>query len=261
VDTPLAGRAGPSAADAAGLLFAAEMYGVPLDQLAAALGVTSRRAGDITARWVARGQAQADRLGPGPRWVWLTKAGLASCGLPYPAGAPALPRLAHLRAVIAVRLALEAVPAYRDAAAHWRSERRLRSRLGGRLGLRDHLPDAEVHWPDAVPAGDAPGWAGECWAIEAELTPKTVSRTTAIMQELLSRTGDYGCPAAEARVPGRAPRHDRVVYLCSSAAVSTVRRARDAVGPDGARIEIRALPPGGYLPGPGAGRSRSSSGR
>jgi hypothetical protein len=228
------------------------MYGVPLDQLATALGVTSRRASDITARWVARGQAQAGRLGPGPRWVWLTRAGLASCGLPYPPAAPALPRLAHLRAVIAVRLALEAVPAYRDAGAHWRSERRLRTRLGGRLGLRDHLPDAEVHWPDVVPARDPPGWAGECWAIEAELTPKTVSRTTAIMQELLSRTGDYGCPAAEARVPGRPPRHDRVLYLCSPAAVSTVRRARAAAGPDGGRVEIRALPSGGYLPSPRA---------
>jgi hypothetical protein len=115
------GSGGATAADAAGLLFTAEMYGVPLDQLAVALGVTARRASDITARWVTRRQAQADRLGPGPRWVWLTRAGLASCGLPYSPAAPALPRLAHLRAVIAVRLALESVPAYRDAGAHWRS--------------------------------------------------------------------------------------------------------------------------------------------
>ncbi|MGH3275382.1 MAG: hypothetical protein ACRDNZ_13805, partial [Streptosporangiaceae bacterium] len=121
-------------------------------------------------------------------------------------------------------------------------------------GLRDHLPDAEVHWPDAapseaVPSAEAvPAWAGECWAIEAELTPKTVSRTTAIMAEILSRTGDYGCPAAQAHVPGRAPRHARAVYLCSPAAAGTVRRARDALGEDAARIEIRALPPSAYLP-------------
>jgi hypothetical protein len=247
---PLAGAGGVTAADAAGLLFTAEMYGVPLDQLAAALGVTGRRASDIAARWVTRRQAQADRLGPGPRWVWLTKAGLVSCGLAYSPAPPALPRLAHLRAVIAVRLALESVPAYRAAGAHWRGERRLRARLGGRLGLRDHLPDGEVHWPDSVADGAALAWAGECWAIEAELTPKTVSRTTAIMQELLSRTGDYGCAAAEARVPGRPPRHDRVIYLCSPAAVRTVSRARDALGADGARIEIRALPASGYLPAP-----------
>jgi hypothetical protein len=244
------GSGGATAADAAGLLFTAEMYGVPLDQLAVALGVTARRASDITARWVTRRQAQADRLGPGPRWVWLTRAGLASCGLPYSPAAPALPRLAHLRAVIAVRLALESVPAYRDAGAHWRSERRLRARLGGRLGLRDHLPDGEVHWPDSGADGTAPAWAGECWAVEAELTPKTVSRTTAIMQELLSRTGDYGCAAAQARVPGQPPRHDRVIYLCSPAAERTVSRAREALGEDGARIEIRALPSSAYLPAP-----------
>jgi hypothetical protein len=247
---PLADGGGVSATDAAGLLFTAEMYGVPLDQLAAALGVTSRRASDLAARWVSRRQAQADRLGPGPRWVWLTRAGLATCGLAYSPVPPALPRLAHMRAVIAVRLALESVPAYRAAGAHWRSERRLRARLGGRLGLRDHLPDGEVHWPDSVADGPAPAWAGECWAIEAELTPKTVSRTTAIMQELLSRTGDYGCAAAEARVPGRPARHDRVVYLCSPTAARTVSRAREALGEDGARIEIRPLPASGYLPAP-----------
>jgi hypothetical protein len=242
---------GISAADAAGLLFTAEMYGVPADQLAAALGVSSRRASDIAARWVSRRHAQAARLGPGPRWVWLTRPGLAACGLAYSPAAPALPRLAHIRAVTSVRLALEAVPAYQAAGAHWRSERRLRARLGGRLGRRDHLPDGEVHWPDAAPDGPAPPWAGECWAIEAELTPKTVSRTTAIMQELLSRTGDYGVPAAEARVPGRPPRHDRVIYVCSPAAAGTVHRARDAVGEDGARIEIRPLPASGRMPAPG----------
>jgi hypothetical protein len=256
--------------DTAGLLYVAEMYGLQLDQLAAVLGVTSRRASDIAARWVARGQVQTDRLGPGPRWIWLTKAGLAECGRPYAPNPPALSRLAHTRAVVAVRLALEAVPAYAGAGAYWRSERRLRARLGGRLGARDHLPDAEVHWPELVPGalpdgdlpdgdpggGDLPGgvsWAGECWAIEAELTAKTVSRTTAIMRELLTRTGDYGCPAADIRVPGRPPRHARVIYLCSPPAARTVARARESLGDDGTRIEIRGLPPAGYLPG-AAGR-------
>ena len=257
--------------DGAALLFVAEMYGVQLDQLAAVLGVTDRRASAIVARWVARGHAQADRLGPGPRWVWLTKAGLASCGRPYQASPPALSRLAHTRAVTAIRLALDGVPAYAAAGAYWRSERRLRAKLGGRLGVREHLPDAEVHWPDGPPADPAPGgpgpdgtdldgtvaWAGECWAIEAELTPKTVTRTTAIMRELLARTGDYGCPAAEAMVPGHPPRHARVIYLCSPTAARTVGRARDALGRDGARIEIRGLPPDGYLPAAGGGRSRS----
>lgn len=238
--------------DTAALLYVAEMYGLQLDQLAAVLGVSSRRAGDITARWVSRRQVQTDRLGPGPRWIWLTKAGLLSCGLPYAPTPPALSRLAHTRAVVAVRLALESVPAYAAAGAHWRSERRLRARLGGRLGLRDHLPDAEVHWPED---GSVVSWAGESWAIEAELTAKTVSRTTAIMRELLSRTGDYGCPAADIRVPGRPPRHARVIYLCSPPAARTVARARQSLGAEASRIEIRALPPAGYLAGPAGRRS------
>ena len=253
------GSGAPASArrDTAALLFVAEMYGLQIDQLASVLGVSSRRASEIAARWGRQGQVQADRLSPGPRWVWLTRSGLASCGLPYAASPPALSRLAHMRAVTAARLALEAVPGYAAAGGHWRSERRLRARLGGRLGGRDHLPDAEVHWPEQAAAdGSAPGWAGECWAIEVELTAKTVSRTAAIMGELLARTGDYGCAAADARVPSRPRRHARVIYLCSPAAAGTVGRARDALGDDAARIEIRSLPATGYLPGPAAQRAR-----
>jgi hypothetical protein len=219
------------------------MYGVQLDQLAVVLGVGEPRARVIAARWRAQGRAESARLGPGPAWTWLTRGGLAACGLPYGATPPALSRLAHLRAVTAVRLALQAASGYGPAGAFWRSERRLRARSGGRVGLRDHLPDGEVHWPD----GSGVAWAGECWAIEAELTPKTVRRTAAIMHELLTRTGDYGCPAADARVPGLPARHARVLYVCSPAALPTVTRARDVIGSTGARIEIRRLPPGAAL--------------
>ncbi|HEY8045482.1 MAG TPA: hypothetical protein VIF35_14520, partial [Streptosporangiaceae bacterium] len=233
--------------DVAGLLFTAEMYGVQLDQLAVRLAVTEVRARGLTGRWRGQGYADSARLGPGRPWVWLTRAGLLACGLPYRPAPPALARLAHLRAVTAVRMALESAPGYLAAGAYWRSERRLRARMGSRVPLREHLPDGEVHWPDPAgpgpagpgpagpgldgPAADgldlagsapaegtgaAPPWAGECWAIEAELTRKTVRRTAAIMAEILTRTGDYGCLAAETRVPGAAPRHARVLYLCSA---------------------------------------------
>jgi hypothetical protein len=227
------------------MLFAAEMYGVQLDQLAAVLGVSEARARAVAARWRARGHAETARLGPGAPWTWLTRAGLTACGLPYAAAPPALSRLAHIRAVVAVRLALESAPGYAAGSGYWRSERRLRARLGGRIGLREHIPDGEVHWPDDGPVA----WAGECWAIEAELTPKTAGRTTAIMRELLTRTGDYGGPAAEIRAPGP-PRHARVIYLCSPAARPTVTRAMQALGQAGTRVEIRHLPPDAAMASP-----------
>jgi len=228
-----------------GLLFTAEMYGVQLDQLAAVLGVGEARARAVAAGWRGQRYAESARLSPGGPWTWVTKTGLATCGLPYTAAPPALGRLAHIRAVAAVRLALEAAPGYAAGGGYWRSERRLRARMGGRVGLRQHIPDGEVHWPD----GTAVPWAGECWAIEAELTPKTTSRTVAIMRELLARTGDYGCPAAEVAAAGQ-PRHARVIYVCAPAARPTVARAREALGSSGARIEIRLLPPGAELPSP-----------
>lgn len=221
-------------------MFVGEMYGVQLDQLGTMLAVTEQRAAAIARRWRRQRYADSARLGPGRPWIWLTRPGLAACGLPYTATAPALSRLAHIRAVTSVRLAVQATSGYASGGGYWRSERRLRARAGGRVGLREHLPDGEIHWPD----GASVAWAGECWAVEAELTRKTVARTAAIMTEILTRTGDYGCPAADARVPGRAPRHARVLYLCSPAARPTVSRARDALGGSAARVEIRDLPPG-----------------
>ncbi len=226
------------------LVFAADMYGVQLDQLAVLTG-DERHARAAAARWRELGYAESGRLGPGPAWLWVTRAGLAACGVAYKPARPALSRLAHIRAVTAARIALETASGYRAAGAFWRCERRIRSRHG--VGLRQHLPDAEVHWPDGAPGGAPVAWAGECWAVEAELTPKTVTRTGAIMREILARTGDYGCPAADASVPGRPARHARALYLCSPAALPTVLRARAALGPLSARIEVRDLPPGALL--------------
>ena len=244
--------------DAAGLVFVAEMYGVQVDQLAVVLGVTARRTAAVVAGWTNAGLAEAARLGPGPRWVWLTKAGLARCGLAYTATAPALSRLAHLRAVTAVRLALAATAQFGAGQAYWRSERRLRAKFGRRLGIREHLPDGEVHWPES---GGVP-WAGECWAIEAELTPKTVAKTVAIMRELLVRTGDYGCPADEIAAPGQPGRHARAIYLCSPDARPVVSRARPELGDQAGRIEIRPLPAGWALGEPAeSGQPASQAGR
>jgi hypothetical protein len=230
--------------DSGALIFAADMYGVQLDQLASLTG-DQRTARAAAARWRSLGYVDSARLGPGPAWLWVTKAGLAACGRAYPPARPALSRLAHIRAVAAARIALESTRGYRTAGAFWRCERRIRS--GHRIGMRQHLPDAEVHWPDGAPFDAPVGWAGECWAVEAELSAKTVARTAAIMREILTRTGDYGCPAAEVAVPGRPPRHARALYLCSPAALGTVLRARETLGPLAARIEVRDLPAGALL--------------
>jgi hypothetical protein len=239
-----AGRLAVRNADA--LVFAAEMYGLQLDQLAALTG-DERSARAAASRWRELGYAETARLTPGAAWLWVTRAGMAACGLGYRPGRPGFAQLTHIRAVAAARIALEATDAYRAASAFWRSERRIRSRHG--VGVRQHLPDAEVHWPDGACRQDGTpiGWAGECWAIEAEVSPKTVARTVAIMREILFRTGDYGCPAADASVPGRPPRHARALYLCSPAALHTVTRARAALGPLATRIEIRDLPPDALL--------------
>jgi hypothetical protein len=245
---------GPRAAqlterDLRGLLFTAEMYGLQSDLLAELLGLREEAARRAVARWRRLGYTQSARLGPGPPWLWLTRRGLNACGLRYTAAPPALSRLAHIRAVAVVRLALESAPSYRQAGAYWRSERRMRARMGGRVGLREHLPDGEIHFPHGP---DSP-FADECWAVEAELTRKTVRRTAEIMRELLTRTGDYGSPAAEAFVPGDPPRHTRVLYLCSAAARPTVSRAAGQMGGLAARIEIRDLPPSAAMGGGTAG--------
>jgi hypothetical protein len=243
------GTRGLAVRDADALIFAADMYGVQLDLLAALTG-GERAARAAVTRWRQLGFAEMDRLSPGAAWVWVTRAGLEACGLPYRAGRPALAQLAHTRAVAAVRIALESTGAYQRGMAYWRCERRIRTRHG--VGIRQHLPDAEVHWPDVLPGPSGPAqpvaWAGECWAVEAEVAPKTVARTEAIMRGVLVRTGDYGCAAAEVSVPGRPPRHARVLYLCSPAALGTVLRAREALGPLGARVEVRDLPPAAPLP-------------
>ena len=193
----------------------------------------------IVARWRRAGYAATGRLGPGPAWCWLTRSGLAVTGQRYAPAKPALGRLVHVRAVLAVRLSLQDSDAYQQGRAWWRSERRIRAAAGGHVG-GSHVPDAEVSWPD-LPASAYPG---ECWAIEAELTPKPLARTTAIMSALLTRTTDYQ-PAAP---PGSGLRYQRVIYLTSPAARSIVDRAAAALPAAlGSRLAVRDLPPGAVL--------------
>jgi hypothetical protein len=208
----------------------------PYDLLAAALDVTTDRLRGIVARWRHAGYAHTGGLGRGPAWCWLTPAGMRLLGVNYTAKEPSVTRLAHIRAVLAVRLWLEGGEVYQDGRAWWRSERRIRAALGGHVGTT-HLPDAEVHWPSL----NGSPYAGQVWAIEAELTPKPLARTVAIMRALLARTSDYG-PSEPA---GQAARYARVVYLTAAPARPIVHRAINALpAPMQHRIVVRDLPPG-----------------
>ena len=213
--------------DIDGLLLCAEHYGAPYDLLAAALGAQPARLRGIVARWRRAGYAATGRLGPGPAWCWLTPAGMAAAGLGYPATRPALARLAHIRAVLAARLWLQSGPAWTGGQAWWHSERRIRGALRPGLGI-GHLPDAEIHWP-SLPASP---YAGQVWAIEAELTPKPLARTARIMAGLLSP-----------------PRYAQVIYLSAPAARLVVTRvAAGLPAAQADRIVVRDLPPSAFLP-------------
>jgi hypothetical protein len=144
-----------SGRDVAGLVLAGEMHGAPYDLLGGFLGVREDRLRSIVSRWRKAGYADTGRLGPGPAWLWLTRSGQAITGLGFAATPPSLARLAlarltHLRAVLAVRLSLEAGDAWEAGSAHWRSERRLRAATI----MRGLLARTTGCHPGAVPAAD-----------------------------------------------------------------------------------------------------------
>jgi hypothetical protein len=213
--------------DIDGLLLCGEHFGAPFDLLATALGVEPERLSTLTARWRRAGFAATGRLGPGPKWCWLTRDGMTATGLGFRAGPPALGRLAHVRAILAARLWIEASPAWRDGRPWWHSERRL---LAGQPAAdrAEHLPDAEIHWPSL----DGSPYAGQIWAIEVELTPKSAGRTTRIMAGLLAPM-----------------QYALVVYLTAARARPVVTRAAGSLPPgEQSRMVVRDLPGYAFVP-------------
>jgi hypothetical protein len=92
------------------------------------------------------------------------------------------------------------------------------------------VPDAEIHWPSITGSP----YAGQVWAVEVELTPKPVARTTRIMTGLLSPM-----------------RYALVVYLAAPAARPVVTRAAASL-PAGeqSRVAVRDLPVSAFTPEP-----------
>jgi hypothetical protein len=225
--------------------FVAEMSAVQLDQLAALLAGRGEPAKDaagqarqLVARWRAAGYADTGELSLGQPWVWASRKGLNVFGLRAKLVRPKESGLRHTHAVTDVRLAVERTSAYRAGSASWRAERLILSGLGFPARPEEHVPDGEVHWPAA---GGSP-WAGQTWAVEVEISRKSVERVAAIMAEVLARTGDYdGSPASA--ITGLPPRYARLVYACSRTAVRTVLAARAELGVPGAtRIDLYDLP-------------------
>jgi hypothetical protein len=216
--------------DIDGLLLVGEHWGAPSDLLAAALRVDPGRLPALTARWRRAGYAATGRLGPGPGWCWLTRDGMTATGLGFPATRPALGRLAHHRAILAARLWMQQNPAWQQGHAWWHSERRLRADQPA-AGRKGHIPDAEIHWPSI----EGSPYAGQVWAIEVELTPKPVARTTRIIAGLLA-------PMSYAQV----------IYLTAPAARSVVTRVAGSLPPgEQARVTVRDLPGYAFTPEPG----------
>jgi hypothetical protein len=219
-----AGTVRLSRRDIDGLIVCAEQAGAPYDLLAAALAVEPARLRAIVARWRRAGYAATGPLGPGPAWCWLTAAGMAACGLGYPAGPPRLARLDHLRAVLATRLWFQSSPAWDQGRPWWQSERRIR-RTGPAAGT--HRPDAEIHWPSIA----ASPYPGQIWAIEVELTAKHADRTARIMAALADPAG-----------------YTQVIYLTAPAARGVVARCADALPPGPVPVTVWDLPANAYTP-------------
>ena len=242
---PLAGRRADAGTvkltdrDITGLMLSADHYAAPYDLLAAALNVRGDRLRGIVARWRHTGYAETGTLATGPRLV------LADHGrdeghrpeLPRDPSRPG-PDRAHPRgagrAVVAPgqRGLHQRAGMVAQRTPHPRRYRRARRRRAypGRRGA--------LAQPGRFPV------RGQVWAIEAELTPKPLARTVAIMRGLLARTSDYGPGAATAH----GPRYGQVVYLTAPAARPVVTRAVDALpAPLQPRIVVRDLPAGAAL--------------
>jgi hypothetical protein len=212
--------------DIDGLVLCGEHQGLPYDLLGSAVRSNEASVKKMVQRWQRAGYAASARLGPGPWWCWLTRAGMSATGLRYPTGRPALGRIEHLRAVLAARLWLTNGPVWQQGQAWWQSERRIRA--GRSRNATGHVPDAEIHWPSI----DGSPYAGQIWAIEVELTPKPLPRTAGIMTEMLAGM-----------------QYASVVYLTAPAAHRVVTRAAARLGAaDQARLAVRGLPENAFVP-------------
>ena len=146
---------------------------------------------------------------------------MTATGLGFPALRPALGRLAHIRAVLAARLWLEAGPAWAAGSAWWHSERRLRAAQPARRARR------------------APAGRGDPLAQHPRQPVRRADvgrRSRAHPQAAGPHGADHGRAAVSPM------RYAQVIYLTAPAAGPVVTRAAAAL-PAGEqpRVVVRAL--------------------
>ncbi|NKY56975.1 hypothetical protein [Nocardia flavorosea] len=147
--------------DMTALTILAEMYGAPMDRVAALLGVKMTNAYRAVAKWRAMGMVSDVNVRPvpGPAWVFPTRIAVETL-LPFHANywTPTPKMAAHVTASFDVRLALVGTDLER-----WVSERELRSQVGpAKAGqARPHIHDGR-YWDEQ----------DRLWAVEVELSQK-----------------------------------------------------------------------------------------
>ncbi len=230
---PAPGR-GLAVRDAGALIFAADMYGVQLDQLALLAG-GERAARAAAARWRALGYAETARLGPGPAWLWVTKAGARRLRAALlPGAARAVPARAH--------------PGGRGGADRARGDERLRARRGV-LALRAPDQVAARGRRPAAPARRRGALAGRLAARGAGRVGRRVlgGRGRALAQDRRADRRDHAGdphPHRRLRLPGRRRLGPRAPAAARPRALPVLAR----------RARHRPAGPGRARPAGGAGR-------
>ncbi|MEV4234049.1 hypothetical protein AB0J47_02600 [Nocardia sp. NPDC049737] len=168
--------------DMAGLTILAEMYGAPMDVVAEMLGVSSSRTYRIVSKWAAAGMISDKRLRPvlGPAWIFPTKSSAeALLGRPVRYWVPTPKMAAHTKAVFQLRLTLTGMDLDR-----WISERQLRAEVGLlKAGQqRPHIHDGRYLTND-----------GEWWAVEVELTAKSIAAARSSVAQALQVADRADC--------------------------------------------------------------------
>ena len=166
--------------DLAILRFVGEQYAVRMDQLTrllkrpaeGSLSDSATRA--VVARWEKAGLTSSRKvIADEPRFVWLTRRGLAEVGLGFKAWEPTVASLAHIFWTNQVRMHTED----RHPESVWRSEREIRNGRSMQTvsSESNHDVDAEIQLPQGVVG------------VEVELTSKSVDRRRSIMTAVAKR--------------------------------------------------------------------------